>query len=146
MSLWLSPTAVVALCLALVFGWAMGRAPARPPAAPAPGRAESYYVFLYRPGPAWRQGRPVTEQPLEKHFAYMGELQRSKVLVLGGPFEDSSGAMGVIVAASLADAVRTIDADPIVADGVVTAEVRPWHAAAPGCVESKPFVAAPAAR
>ena len=101
--------------------------------------ARHYYVFLYSPGPAWRAGRPITEQPLEKHFAYMGELQRRGVLVLGGPFEDGEGAMGIVAAASREEALALVSADPIVKDGVVRAEVRPWHAAAPGCAESLPF-------
>ena len=140
MSLTLSPTAVVMLALALLLGLVGPPEPVAPKAeSTALAAGDSYYVFLYRPGPAWRRGAPITAQPLEKHFAYMAELQRSKVLVMGGPFEDDAGAMGVVEAGSLEEAERIVRADPLVSDGVVTAEVHPWHASVPGCVESRPY-------
>lgn len=100
----------------------------------------SYFVFIYRPGPAWVKGKTVREQPsLAGHFAHMAKLQESGQLVLGGPFKDDSGAMGVIVFEDLEAAEKAVEDDPLVRAKVVTAEVHAWHPAATGCVEERPW-------
>jgi uncharacterized protein YciI len=96
-----------------------------------------YFVFQYAPGPAWLKSKPVSEQPLNKHFDYMKKLEAEKILLLGGPFKDASGAMGIIQTSSLEEAKRIIEKDPAVKEEVVLGEVRAWHAAVGGCVERK---------
>ncbi len=97
----------------------------------------NYFVFIYRPGPAWLPNRSVLQQPLAGHFAYMEKLQQNGVLCLGGPFKDDTGAFGVIQATDFENASTLILDDPAVRDGVVEAEVHPWHPAVPGTVEAK---------
>ncbi|MEX0825436.1 MAG: YciI family protein [Acidimicrobiia bacterium] len=84
-----------------------------------------YFAFIHRPGPAWRPGAPVLEQRLEGHFAYMAELETSGVLVVGGGFGDDTGALGIIQAASIDEAIAVVLRDPAVEDGVVVTEVHP---------------------
>ena len=55
-----------------------------------------YFVFVYRPGPAWLPGRGILQQPLAEHFAYMEKLQQDGVLCVGGPFKDGAGALGIL--------------------------------------------------
>lgn len=104
----------------------------------------AYFVFLYATGADRPADRPLDEllgdARLQGHFAYMGRLSEEGTLVLGGPFKDLSGAMGVLRAADL-DAARAIaEADPGVASGAFTVQaVKPWHPSVPGCVEDRPW-------
>lgn len=96
-----------------------------------------YFVFIYRPGPAWLPNWSVLQQPLEGHFAYMEKLQQDGVLCLGGPFKDDTGALGIVRAADFEGAFALVANDPAVLEGVFVAEVHPWHPSVPGVVETK---------
>jgi uncharacterized protein YciI len=91
-----------------------------------------YFVFLHRPGPAWLEGKPITEQPLAEHFRYMDDLESSGQLVLGGGFLDSAGAMGVLKVGSLGEAQSLLERDPAVKNGIVVTEVHPWFVTVAG--------------
>jgi len=95
-----------------------------------------YYVFLHRPGPNWLTDKPLTEQPLAGHFQYMAQLESERKLVLGGGFLDSSGAMGVLVANSQAEADSIVANDPAVREQIVTATVHPWYVTVAGRIET----------
>ncbi len=102
--------------------------------------AGDYFVFIYRPGPAWVKGKTVREQPsLAEHFAHITKLEQNEQLVVGGPFKDDTGAMGVVVFEDLDAAKKAVASDPMVQAKVVTAEVHPWHPAVTGCVEERPW-------
>jgi uncharacterized protein YciI len=77
----------------------------------------SHFVGVYARGPKWLVGKTVREQPLDAHFAYMGGLQSSRILVLGGPFKDDEGALAIIAAPNLAEAQLIFAADPAVTQG-----------------------------
>ena len=94
-----------------------------------------YYVFLHRPGPNWLTDKPITEQPLASHFQYMTQLESERKLVLGGGFLDGSGAMGVLVADSQAEAENIVAHDPAVREQVVTSSVHPWYVTVAGAIE-----------
>lgn len=49
------------------------------------------YALRYVPSPRWKLGRPVREQPLEAHLAYMQDLYQRGDLLMGGPLLDNSG-------------------------------------------------------
>lgn len=91
-----------------------------------------YYVFIHKPGPNWLDGKPITEQPLGGHFQYMTQLESDNKLVLGGGFTDNSGAMGVLRASSLAEALEIVKDDPAVREGIVVTEVHPWYVTVAG--------------
>jgi uncharacterized protein YciI len=95
----------------------------------------NYYVFLHVPGPNWLSGKPITEQPLGGHFQYMTQLEAQRILVLGGGFLDGSGAMGVLVADSLAEAESLVNNDPAVREQIVTTTVHPWFVTVGGSIE-----------
>ena len=90
-----------------------------PPSSPA-------WLVVYGPGPAWLAGRPITEQPLREHGAYMFELYRRGVLQLAGPFADDSGGAVLFRAASEAEARAVVAADPAVRSEVFQYDLRPW--------------------
>ena len=93
-----------------------------------------YFVVLYTPGTSWRTGKAVLEQPFERHFAYMAELEASGILKLGGGFADDTGAMGVLEVESLEKAENLVANDPAVKDHIMDANVHPWFPSVKGCV------------
>ena len=68
---------------------------------PSQVRAEAKtYALVYAAGPQWLAGRPVTEQNLSAHRAYIGELHAQGRLMCGGPFLDGEcGGFAVVRAA-----------------------------------------------
>jgi uncharacterized protein len=70
--------------------------------------------------------RAVYEPYLPAHLAYLKELKTRGVLLLSGPFADRTGGMVLISAASRAEAEATAEADPLVANGVDSYELREW--------------------
>ena len=95
----------------------------------------NYYVFLHVPGPNWLVGKPILEQPLAGHFQYMTQLESERKLVLGGGFLDGSGAMGVLVANSQAEAESIVKNDPAVREQIVTTTIHPWYVTVAGSIQ-----------
>lgn len=95
-----------------------------------------YYVFLHVPGPNWVKDKPIHEQPLDGHFAYMSHLVSEEKLVVGGGFLDGTGAMGVLRCASLEEATEIVRQDPAVRDEIVTSEVHAWFVTVPGTIRA----------
>lgn len=93
---------------------------AQPAAADAP-----VYVFLYRAGPAWKAGRPMGEQGLGPHAAYIKRLLDDGKLFAGGATGPDTG-MAIVRAASLDEARAILAADPAVTSGIFAAELRAW--------------------
>jgi uncharacterized protein YciI len=84
-----------------------------------------YFVFLYKRGAGWIDEKPVLEQPfLSDHFEYMGKLEDDGRLIIGGPFKDETGVMGVLKVGSLEEARQLIDKDPVIHNNVLQAEVK----------------------
>lgn len=100
-----------------------------PPAPPAAVAAapRPLFLFLYRPGPAWVAGRPMIEQDLRPHGAYMRRLFDEGRLFAGGGFVGEDGGMAVVRADDLAGAQALLAADPAITSGVFTAEIRQWR-------------------
>ncbi len=99
------------------------------PRVPADTAAGERFVVVYRPGPAWRAGRKVTEQDLRDHYYFLKALFEAGKLTLAGPFLDDTGGMAVFRARDRAEAERTLATDPAVVSGVLIGELRPFRAA-----------------
>lgn len=95
-----------------------------------------YYVFIHKPGPNWLSGKPITEQRLAGHFQYMTQLETNGKLVLGGGFLDGSGAMGVLIADSQAEAESIARNDPAAREQIVMVTVHPWFVTVGGSIET----------
>ncbi len=86
----------------------------------------SLAVLIHGRGPKWQDGVPFGEQPgVEQHVAFMRSLEALGLMVLGGPFLDSTGGMAILEA-PLDHAKRLAEQDPSVTAGLLTANVRPW--------------------
>jgi uncharacterized protein YciI len=84
------------------------------------------FAIDYSAGPNWLEGKSTFEQPLQAHLAYMTELSYRGVLLLGGPFTDTSGGLGVVMAASQEEADGIAAQDPAVQSQLLHAVVHPW--------------------
>ena len=86
------------------------------------------FAILYRRGPAWIPGKPLLEQALKPHLAYMQNLFDSGRLVFAGPFLDESGGLAFLHASDEAEVAKVRDDDPAVQSGVFIGEVKVWMA------------------
>ena len=95
-----------------------------------PGEAGAKtYAFVYASGPHWIAGRPVTEQNLGAHRAYMGKLYAEGRVLCGGPFLDKEGGGFAVVRADGHDEAGALLADdPAIKDAILTGVVRRWRA------------------
>ena len=92
-----------------------------------------YYVFLLKKGPTWSPDEtPEIAALQEAHLANLRRLGEMGNLVLNGPLLDSfavSGeirGIGVLKAASLAEAQGLISTDPMVSVGRLIFELHAW--------------------
>jgi uncharacterized protein YciI len=87
------------------------------------------FVVVHKPGPAWKPGVPVFEQPgLQQHVDHYRHALDAGKLALGGPFLDAGGG-GMMIAAegsSEAEVTALAQSDPTVQSGLLTFEVRQW--------------------
>jgi uncharacterized protein YciI len=113
---------LVASSLAALLWW-RSFAVAEPPATAAPRT----FLVIYRPGPAWVQGKPIKQQPPKEHGKYLIGLYAKGAMKLAGPFTDDAGGAVMLEAASDADATAMVKADPAVQRGVFLYEIHPWE-------------------
>jgi uncharacterized protein YciI len=85
-------------------------------------------VIAHNPGPQWRQGVDLAEQPgVRDHLATLKGWLDSGRLIMGGPFlDDQGGGMAVVRFDSVDAARQAALADPAVQAGLLTVTVRPW--------------------
>jgi uncharacterized protein YciI len=84
------------------------------------------YLCVYRPGPRWLPGKPLSEQPLREHGRYMLDLYKRGVMRLAGRFADGSGGAMLFGADDEASAQAIVAADPAVVAETFTYELRQW--------------------
>jgi uncharacterized protein len=89
-------------------------------------KIKSTYLVIYRPGPAWIPGKPVTEQPLKEHGKYMLSLYKNGILKFAGPFTDNAGGAVVFDAENEDAAKAVVAADPGVKSKIFLPELHPW--------------------
>ena len=84
------------------------------------------FLVVYRPGPRWLPGKPLSEQPLREHGRYMLDLYKRGVMRLAGRFADGSGGAMLFGADDDASAQAIVAADPAVVAQTFTYELRQW--------------------
>ena len=111
-------TAALALAAALI----------APPVLAQPAGPPTYYLFLYKAGPAWKTGQPLAAQGLGQHGAYMAQLFKDGVLYAGGPASDPQGSgLAIVKAKDAAEAKALLANDPAVKAGIMAAELQTWR-------------------
>ena len=119
----LIPTLAAGAALAVL---AVG-APALAQNAPAAQASAPLFVFLYRPGPAWKAGLPMAQQGLGPHGAYISRLADEGCVLAGGALAESNGGLAIIRAPSLEAARAILAADPALTTGIFEADVQSWR-------------------
>ena len=88
----------------------------------------TYFLFIYRAGPSWQTGKPMSVQGLGPHGAYMGKLVGEGVVMAGGPMMDlEGGGLAIVKAKDIAEAKTLLAADPAIVSGIMVADVRTWR-------------------
>ena len=93
---------------------------------PQPEKAKETYLVIYRPGPAWLEGKSVFEQPLKEHGKYMLNLYIKGSMKLAGPLTDNAGGAVLLVVGQESEAKAIVAADPAVKSGIFLYEMHPW--------------------
>ena len=109
------------LCSVLAFLW-----PAWSGVEPATSDKKTFLV-IYRPGPNWVEGKPVTAQTPKEHGKYMLSLFQKGTLKFAGPFTDDAGGAVVLEVADDSEAQSIAAEDPAVKTGVFLYEIHPWR-------------------
>lgn len=84
------------------------------------------FLLIYRPGPAWPQGKPVSELPLKAHGNYMLRLFAKGSVKFAGPLTDNAGGAVVLEVADESEARAIVSDDPAVKAGIFVPELHPW--------------------
>ncbi|PYI51036.1 YciI family protein [Paenibacillus flagellatus] len=61
------------------------------------------------------------------HLDYLDKLYKENKVVMAGPFADKKGGMVIYRADSAEEAQKLAEADPVVAEGARTLELREWN-------------------
>jgi uncharacterized protein YciI len=85
------------------------------------------FLVIYRPGPAWLAGKPISEQPLKEHGTYMLSLYAQGLVKLAGPLTDNAGGAVVLEVVNEAVAKAIVTDDPAVKYGIFVYEMHPWE-------------------
>lgn len=85
------------------------------------------FIVIYKPGSAWLDGKPLSEQPLKDHGEYMLSLYKLGVLRFAGPFEDDTGGAVVFEASGEDEAKNIVNKDPAVINRIFVYELHPWR-------------------
>ena len=93
---------------------------------PQPEKAKETYLVIYRPGPAWLEGKSVFEQPLKEHGKYMLNLYIKGSMKLAGPLTDNAGGAALLVVGQESEAKAIVAEDPAVKSGIFLYEMHPW--------------------
>jgi uncharacterized protein YciI len=89
--------------------------------------AKMTFLVIYRPGPSWLVGKPVSGQPLKEHGKYMLSLYVKGSMKLAGPLTDNAGGAVVLAVADESEAKATVTEDPAVKVGIFMYEMHPWE-------------------
>jgi uncharacterized protein YciI len=89
--------------------------------------AKTMFLVIYRPGPSWLVGKPVSEQPLKEHAKYMLSLYVKGSMKLAGPLTDNAGGAVVLAVADDSEAKAIVTEDPAVKAGIFIYEMHPWE-------------------
>jgi uncharacterized protein YciI len=84
------------------------------------------FLVIYKPGPAWLEGKPLSEQPIQQHGKYMLSLYQTDIMRFAGPFGNNAGGAALINASGEEEAKTIINQDPSVIEGVFIYELFAW--------------------
>ncbi|MCA9619816.1 MAG: hypothetical protein KC731_12405 [Myxococcales bacterium] len=87
------------------------------------------FVLRYLPGASWVEGKPLAEQDLSAHLAYVGQVFERGQLLAGGPLVDRDEGRYIVAVKSRAETDALVAADPAVQAELFEVTIHPWTAA-----------------
>jgi uncharacterized protein YciI len=85
-------------------------------------------LVRFSAGPTWASGSILDQPGWQEHADFIDDLIERGVMVMGGPFADSSGSVSVLENVDEHQAHAAISSDPFLANGVfVVEDVRAWN-------------------
>ena len=114
------------ISLLLIASGLSGLALASEQTATSPDSTGATYLVIYRPGPSWPDGLPVSQLPLREHGRFLLELYKNGSMTSAGPFTNDTGGAVVLKVASEAEAKGIVERDPAVTEGIFVYELHPW--------------------
>ncbi len=82
---------------------------------------KSTFMLLWAPGPAWLPGKTVREQPYwDDHATFMDALFENGMVILGGPFADTTGSVVIVEADNEQEVADVFAQDPFVLHHIFT--------------------------
>ena len=119
--------AIRRLLVILAFISASASAEQAPPGtADDPTVRDRVFLVVFEPGPAWIEGKALSEQPLREHGRYVLQRYAEGLIREAGPFTDDSGGALIYRVDSMAEVEALLAEDPAVAHGVMVPTVHPW--------------------
>jgi uncharacterized protein YciI len=87
------------------------------------------FVVLRKSGPNWVAGKSARQQPYwDEHAEFIDRIFEAGKIMLGGPFDDGSGAMLIVRTATVQEAATIFAGDPWVLHDIMDqGEVKPWQ-------------------
>ena len=83
-------------------------------------------IAYYEPGPNWIKGKPLKDQPLTAHDAYLIGMHECGKVSMGGPFHDGSGGLVIFDTDDIVDVNDVLSQDPAIVEGILIADVKRW--------------------
>ena len=86
------------------------------------------FIILWGHGQAWVAGKTVREQPYwEEHATFMDRLFENGMVLLGGPFADTTGSLVVVEAETENEVAEVFAQDPFVTHDIfVLRSLKQW--------------------
>ena len=87
------------------------------------------FILLWDAGPAWTPGKTAREQAWwDEHADFMDRLFARGMILLGGPFADTSGALVIVAAENEQEVSEVFARDPFVVHDIFALRaLKQWH-------------------
>ena len=85
------------------------------------------FIVIFKPGSAWIEGKPLSEQRLQEHGKYMLGLYAAGIMLFAGSFSDNSGGAAVFETEGVEEANCIVSNDPAVISGIFVYELHSWQ-------------------
>jgi len=92
---------------------------------------KKYFICFLKTGPNKSKSPEEAMEMQKAHLEHMAQLAENQKICIAGPFADDTSLRGIVIynAHDMEEARRYADTDPMVAAGILEAEIHPWWAA-----------------
>jgi uncharacterized protein YciI len=91
-----------------------------------PAAHKQFFAVIYRPGPSWKTGQPMSKQKLGDHLEYYRRALAEGRVFAGGGLIAINGGLAILKMSNLEEAQAFLPADPAILNGTFAGEVHAW--------------------